>query len=115
MHLDGLKFLVVGSGFFGSVIAERIANDLKERVLVIDKRPHVGGNCFSEDDSETGIHYHKYGTHIFHTSNKIVWDYRGQLPIPWTAGVFHHENQVNKYRILFFSEPELVQPRHILG
>lgn len=75
MHLDGLKFLVVGSGFFGSVIAERIANDLKERVLVIDKRPHVGGNCFSEDDNKTGIHYHKYGTHIFHTSNKIVWDY----------------------------------------
>lgn len=75
MHLDGLKFLVVGSGFFGSVIAERIANDLKERVLVIDKRPHIGGNCFSEDDNKTEIHYHKYGTHIFHTSNKIVWDY----------------------------------------
>lgn len=75
MHLDGLKFLVVGSGFFGSVIAERIANDLKERVLVIDKRSHIGGNCFSEDDKKTEIHYHKYGTHIFHTSNKIVWDY----------------------------------------
>ena len=72
MDFKNYKFVIVGSGFFGSVLAERITSKLKEPVLVIEKRNHIGGNCFSEDDKETGIHYHKYGTHIFHTSNKIV-------------------------------------------
>ncbi|NJO69151.1 MAG: UDP-galactopyranose mutase [Bacteroidetes bacterium] len=75
MDLSGLKYLVVGSGFFGSVMAERIANQLKEKVLVIEKRNHIGGNCYSLDDPETGIHYHQYGTHIFHTPNPRVWEY----------------------------------------
>lgn len=75
MNLDGVKYLIVGSGFFGAVIAERIANVLNEKVLVIEKRNHIGGNCYSLDDPQTGIHYHLYGTHIFHTSNKRVWDY----------------------------------------
>lgn len=75
MDLTGLKYLVVGSGFFGSVIAERIAIDKDERVMVIDKRNHFGGNCYSENDKETGIEFHKYGTHIFHTSNNKVWKY----------------------------------------
>jgi len=75
MDLENLKFLVVGAGFFGSVMAERIANDLGERVLVIDNRNHVGGNCYSAIDPQTGIEYHKYGTHIFHTSNPEVWNY----------------------------------------
>ena len=75
MDLDGLKYIVVGAGFFGAVIAERIANDLQEKVLVIDSRKHIGGNCYSEDDEQTGIHFHTYGTHIFHTSQKTVWDY----------------------------------------
>ena len=68
-------YLVVGAGFFGSVIAERIANDLGSRVLVIDKRSHIGGNCYSETEPETGIEVHRYGSHIFHTSSKKVWDY----------------------------------------
>lgn len=75
MDLSGLKYLIVGAGFFGSVIAERIANDKGEKVLVIDKRDHIGGNAYSEIDEETGIEYHKYGTHIFHTSNEKVWNY----------------------------------------
>lgn len=75
MNFKNLKYLVVGSGFFGSVIAERIANNLNEQVVVIDKRNHLGGNCFSEFDDETGIEFHKYGTHIFHTSNEKVWKY----------------------------------------
>lgn len=75
MNIEGIKYLIVGSGFFGSVIAERIANKLNEKVLVIEKRNHIGGNCYSLDDKETGIHYHLYGTHIFHTSNKKVWEY----------------------------------------
>lgn len=75
MDVTGLKYLIVGSGFFGSVLAERIANKLKEQVLVIEKRNHIGGNCYSMNDRETGIHYHLYGTHIFHTPNERVWKY----------------------------------------
>ena len=65
MDINNLKYLIVGSGFFGSVLAERISNGLNEKVLVVEKRNHIGGNCYSLDDKETGIHYHKYGTHIF--------------------------------------------------
>lgn len=75
MNFQGLKYLIVGGGFFGSVLSERIASVLNKKVLVIDKRNHVGGNCYSTDDPETGIHYHVYGTHIFHTPNERVWNY----------------------------------------
>jgi UDP-galactopyranose mutase len=68
-------YIVVGAGFFGSVIAERIAGQSSYSVLVIDKKTHIGGNCYSEIDQETGIEYHKYGPHIFHTSSKRVWQY----------------------------------------
>ncbi len=68
-------YLVVGAGLFGSVIAERIANELVCKVLVIDRRPHIGGNCYSLYDEETGIEYHQYGTHIFHTSSANAWKY----------------------------------------
>ena len=68
-------FLIIGSGFYGSVIAERIANVLKKKVIILEKRNHIGGNCFSEIDKKTNIEYHKYGTHIFHTSNYKVWKY----------------------------------------
>ena len=68
-------YLVVGAGLFGGVIAERIANELGRKVLVIDKRSHIGGNCYSLQDEETGIEYHQYGTHIFHTSSPRAWQY----------------------------------------
>lgn len=71
--------LIVGAGLFGSVIAERIASQLHMPVTVIDKRDHIGGNCWSEIDQVTGIECHKYGPHIFHTSNKDVWDYISQF------------------------------------
>jgi UDP-galactopyranose mutase len=71
--------LVVGSGFFGLTIAERVATQLDKRVLVIDRRPHIGGNAFSEPEPETGIEVHKYGAHLFHTSNQRVWDYVRQF------------------------------------
>lgn len=69
------KFLIVGAGLFGAVIAEQITSQLKLPVTVIDRRSHIGGNCWSEIDSETGVEYHKYGSHIFHTSNIDVWNY----------------------------------------
>ncbi|MEQ3664023.1 MULTISPECIES: UDP-galactopyranose mutase [unclassified Olleya] len=68
-------YVLVGAGFYCSIIAERIANDLGKKVLIVEKRNHIGGNCFSETNIETGIEFHKYGTHIFHTSNKKVWEY----------------------------------------
>ncbi len=71
--------LVVGAGIFGLTIAERTAKILNKRVLVIDKRNHIGGNSYSEKDKQTGIECHKYGAHIFHTSNKEVWDYVNQF------------------------------------
>lgn len=72
-------YLIVGAGFFGSVLAERLANKNNASVLVIDKRNQIGGNCFSKTDTETGIEYHEYGTHIFHTSNETVWKYINQF------------------------------------
>lgn len=71
--------IVVGSGFFGLTIAERAANLLGKRVLVVERRYHLGGNAYSEADPETGIEVHKYGAHLFHTSNKRVWDYVNQF------------------------------------
>jgi UDP-galactopyranose mutase len=67
--------VVVGSGLFGLTIAERCANDLGLEVLVLDRRHHIGGNAYSAPDPETGIEVHQYGAHLFHTSNKRVWDY----------------------------------------
>jgi len=72
---DGLKYIVVGAGFWGSVFAERLASVLNEKVLVIDKRKHIGGNSYSEKDIKTGIECHKYGSHVFHTSSQDVWKY----------------------------------------
>jgi UDP-galactopyranose mutase len=67
--------VVVGSGLFGLTIAERCANDLGLKVLILDRRSHVGGNAYSAAEPETGIEVHKYGAHLFHTSNKRVWEY----------------------------------------
>jgi UDP-galactopyranose mutase len=66
---------VVGSGLFGLTVAERCANDLGLRVLILDRRHHIGGNAYSEADPDTGIEVHQYGAHLFHTSNARVWEY----------------------------------------
>lgn len=67
-------FLIVGAGFAGAVMAERIATQLNKKVLVIEKRNHIGGNCYDYRD-ESGIIVHKYGPHIFHTDYKEVFNY----------------------------------------
>lgn len=76
---DRYDLIVVGSGFFGLTIAERAATQLNRRVLVIDRRSHLGGNAYSEPEPQTGIEIHRYGAHLFHTSNKRVWDYARQF------------------------------------
>jgi UDP-galactopyranose mutase len=67
--------VVVGSGFFGLTIAQQAAERLSLKVKVIERRNHIGGNAYSEFDPETGIEVHKYGSHLFHTSNERVWEY----------------------------------------
>ena len=70
------KYLIIGSGLFGSICAYEL-NKQGHKVLVIDKRNHIGGNIYTEEIE--GINVHKYGAHIFHTSNKEVWDYINQF------------------------------------
>lgn len=70
-----MDLLVVGSGFFGLTIAERAAAELDAKVTVIERRHHIGGNAYSEAEPETGIEVHRYGAHLFHTSNETVWQY----------------------------------------
>ncbi len=65
-------YLIVGAGLFGSVFAYEM-NKRGKKCLVIDKRPHIGGNCYTEQIE--GINVHKYGAHIFHTSDKKIWDF----------------------------------------
>ncbi len=65
-------YLIVGAGLFGVTFA-RLATDSGRSCLVIDKRPHIGGNCYTENVE--GINIHKYGAHIFHTNNKVVWNF----------------------------------------
>jgi UDP-galactopyranose mutase len=71
-------YLIVGAGFAGSVLAERLASQHNARVLLIDRRPHIGGNAYDEPN-EDGILYHKYGPHIFHTNSQQVVDYLSQF------------------------------------
>jgi UDP-galactopyranose mutase len=67
-------YLVVGAGFAGSVLAERLAEGSGQKVLIVDKRPHIGGNAYDHYD-EYGILIHKYGPHIFHTNSRDVFEY----------------------------------------
>lgn len=71
-----MKFdaIIVGAGVFGCTLAEKLASRNK-KVLLLEKRRHIGGNAYSSFDSETNIEIHKYGSHIFHTNNDDVWKY----------------------------------------
>jgi UDP-galactopyranose mutase len=71
-------YIIVGSGFFGAVMAHELTTAGRS-VLVLDKRRHIGGNCHSEDDPTTGVNVHTYGTHIFHTADRGIWDYVNQF------------------------------------
>lgn len=69
------RCVVVGSGFYGATVAHLVATELRIPVLVIEKRAHVGGNSYSELDPHSGIEIHRYGSHLFHTSNRKVWQF----------------------------------------
>lgn len=71
-------YLIVGAGFAGSTLAERLASQLDKKILLIDRRPHIGGNAYDYYNKE-GLLIHKYGPHIFHTNSKRVFDYLSQF------------------------------------
>ncbi len=71
-------YLIVGAGFAGSVLAERLASQSGKRILLLDKRPHIAGNMYDHYD-DAGILVHKYGPHIFHTNSRDVFDYLSQF------------------------------------
>jgi UDP-galactopyranose mutase len=81
------NYIIIGAGFAGAVLAERIASRLDKKVLVIDKRSHIGGNCYDHFD-KNGILIHKYGPHLFHTDSKMVLDYLSQFT-GWLN--YHHK------------------------
>lgn len=72
--MSSAEYCIIGAGFSGAVVARALA-EAGHRVLVIDERDHVAGNCYSERDPQTGVMTHKYGPHIFHTDNEQVWAY----------------------------------------
>ena len=90
-------YLIVGSGLFGSVFARELTN-IGKKCLVIDKRDHIAGNCYSEKIND--IHANKYGGHIFHTNSDKIWNYFDQYA---NLRQYHHFVRVsNKSKIFSF-------------
>ncbi|OLT31369.1 UDP-galactopyranose mutase [Actinomadura sp. CNU-125] len=98
MNVD---LVVAGSGLFGLTVAERCAAELGLRVLVLDRRDHIGGNAYSEDEPETGIEIHRYGAHLFHTSNERVWEYVNRF----TAFTGYRHHVYSRYRDRIYPMP----------
>ncbi len=96
-ELRAADLVVVGSGFYGLTVAERIAAEHGKRVLVLDIRDHLGGNAYSEVEPSTGIEVHRYGAHLFHTSNERVWDYVNRFTT--FTGYQHRVFTVSKGRV----------------
>ena len=88
--------VVVGSGLFGLTIAEQAATKLGLKVALLDRRSHIGGNAYSENEEQTGIEIHKYGAHLFHTSNERVWEYVNRFTgfTNYVHKVYTHHNGV---------------------
>ena len=70
--MNSYDILIVGCGLSGVVIAEKFASVLNKKVLIIDKRDHIGGNCYDYYDKETNILINKYGAHLFHMSDLVI-------------------------------------------
>ena len=95
--LRAADLVVVGSGFFGLTVAERMAEEFGKRVLVLEIRDHLGGNAYSEIEPTTGIEVHRYGAHLFHTSNERVWSYVNRFTT--FTGYQHRVFTVSKGRV----------------
>ena len=88
--------VVVGSGLFGLTIAEQAATELGLKVALLDRRSHIGGNAYSEKEKQTGIEVHRYGAHLFHTSNERVWEYVNRFTdfTNYVHRVYTHHNGI---------------------
>src|SRR5438046_9496582 len=86
--MDWVDYLLVGGGFAGIVLAERLARGSGKQVLLVDRRPHIGGNAYDHYD-DAGVLIHKYGPHIFHTNCSEVFDYLSRFT-DWR----HYQHQV---------------------
>src|SRR6266849_6835849 len=113
-----LTFCVVGAGFSGAVIARSLA-ERGHKVLVIDERPHLGGNCHTERDQKTEVMTHRYGPHIFHTDNESVYSFLckfGEL-VPFRHRVMAqvrgriYSMPINLSPSISFSKPLLIRPK----
>lgn len=93
--------VIVGAGLFGLTIAERCAEELGLRVLILERRHHLGGNAYSERDPETNVEVHKYGAHLFHTSNERVWEYANRF----TSFTDYKHRVFGKYQGQVYSLP----------
>jgi UDP-galactopyranose mutase len=93
--------VIVGAGFFGLTVAERCASELGLKVLVLERRHHIGGNAYSERDPETNVEVHKYGAHLFHTSNERVWEYANRF----TTFTDYRHKVFGKYQGQVYSLP----------
>jgi len=96
-----VDLLIVGAGFYGATLAERVANELQKNVLLIDRRSHIGGNAYSEFDGQTGIEVHRYGAHLFHTPNEVVWTYLNRF----TEFTDYKHRVYSSYRNQVYSMP----------
>ena len=76
--MNMFDYLIVGAGFAGAVLAERLATQAGKRILIVDKRNHIGGNTYDYYNTD-GILVHKYGPHIFHTNCREIYDYLGKF------------------------------------
>ena len=99
--LDSYPIIIVGSGLFGLTIAQLVASKLNKRVLIIEKRNHPGGNSWSETDPTTGIEFHTYGSHLFHTNNLRVWNFVNQF----TEFTNYRHRVLAKHNDAFFNIP----------
>lgn len=104
--------LVVGAGFYGLTIAHQISLNSNLKVLVVDKRDHLGGNAYSYTDLQTNIEVHKYGSHLFHTSNEKVWNFVNQFA---TFNLYSHSVKTIHKDQVFPFPINLLTINHFLG
>ena len=102
-NIDFSKYsiVIVGSGLFGLTVARLFVEEFRIPALIIEKRNHPGGNSWSEIDSETGIEFHAYGSHLFHTSNQRVWDFVRRF----TEFTNYRHKVIAKHNNKFFNVP----------
>jgi UDP-galactopyranose mutase len=101
LELREYDLIIAGAGFFGLTIAECAARELGARVAVLERRPHIGGNAYSEIDPDTGIEVHRYGAHLFHTNSGQVWDYVSRF----TAFTNYRHRVIARHKDKFYTMP----------